>query len=241
MSRTSPADKSDGTQRQRRKEQNRAAQRAFRERKERYVKELEDKIRDMQESHTENSQRLQRENEELRDTLKRMETEMYTLKGAAMAFEVSMNKLREAGIEVPPISELSPPASDRYSSTSSTCDILSPAASHDHSIHHYQQHQQQETRSNSVCDEEMREHEEFAESTSERFDHKPDPITFTNAKLIPTGQIWDLLSTHPRFDELNMAAMCAGIKQRSVCSGSGAVIEEKELESLIREQLGEGV
>ncbi|KAI7856902.1 hypothetical protein BDC45DRAFT_502602 [Circinella umbellata] len=246
MSRASPADKSEGNQSQRRKEQNRAAQRAFRERKERYVKELEDKIRDMQEAHTQSSERLQKENNELRETLKRMETEMYTLKGAAMAFEVSMNKLREAGIEVPSINELSPPASDRYSSTSSTCDILSPMSSHDHLIHINQQqpqshHHQQQTRSNSVCDEEMREHEEFAESTNERFEHKPDPITLTDAKMIPGDQVWDYLSTHPRFDELDIASMCAEIKRRSVCSGSGPVIEEKKLQLLVQEQLGERV
>ncbi|OAD66551.1 basic-leucine zipper transcription factor, partial [Phycomyces blakesleeanus NRRL 1555(-)] len=53
----------------RRKEQNRAAQRAFRERKEKYVKELEDKIRQIQAAHEVHVAQLQKENEELRAIL----------------------------------------------------------------------------------------------------------------------------------------------------------------------------
>ncbi|KAI8139257.1 hypothetical protein BJV82DRAFT_627784 [Fennellomyces sp. T-0311] len=160
-----------------------------------------------------------------------MESEMYTLKGAAMAFEVSMNKLREAGIEVPPICELTPPSSERLSTASSACDILSPTMSHE--IHH------QSHRSNSICDEEMREHEEFA-STNDRFEHKPDPITFTDAVLIPCAEVWDRLHSHERIDELDLAKLCSEVKKRAKCSGSGPVIEERELMLIVNQQLGEG-
>lgn len=89
-----------GDQKQRRKEQNRAAQRAFRERKERYVKELQVKIKEMEKKHEDELSRVNKENESLKAIVKKMEAEIYTLKGAAMAFDVSIHKLREAGLDV---------------------------------------------------------------------------------------------------------------------------------------------
>ncbi|KAI8346743.1 hypothetical protein BD560DRAFT_358975 [Blakeslea trispora] len=58
----------------RRKEQNRAAQRAFRERKERYVKELEDKIKEIKAAHAIQVAQLEKENQELKSALKRLQS-----------------------------------------------------------------------------------------------------------------------------------------------------------------------
>ncbi|GAA5815300.1 hypothetical protein MFLAVUS_008806 [Mucor flavus] len=49
-----------------RKAQNRVAQRAFRERKERYVKKLEDRIKQMQKNHVHNTTQLSLENQQLK-------------------------------------------------------------------------------------------------------------------------------------------------------------------------------
>ncbi|KAI8644029.1 hypothetical protein BD408DRAFT_442118 [Parasitella parasitica] len=70
-------------QRKRRKEQNRAAQRAFRERKERYVKELEDKIKEIETAHALQVSRLEKENSDLKAALKDMQNEFYKSKGTA--------------------------------------------------------------------------------------------------------------------------------------------------------------
>ncbi|KAI9471834.1 MAG: hypothetical protein EXX96DRAFT_581863 [Benjaminiella poitrasii] len=109
-----------GDQKQRRKEQNRAAQRAFRERKERYVKELQLKIKEMERKHSEEMAKFTQENESLKSLVKKMEAEIYTLKGAAMAFNLSISKLREAGLDVQAPSTVvrdapSPPQSDQQS------------------------------------------------------------------------------------------------------------------------------
>ncbi|CDH58400.1 predicted protein [Lichtheimia corymbifera JMRC:FSU:9682] len=246
VGKTPGADKSDS--KQKRKEQNRAAQRAFRERKERYVKELEEKIKTLQENHASDNDRLQKENDDLRATIKRMESEMYTLKGAAMAFEMSISKLREAGIEPPSIGSfncaLSPPSSDLQclatpSSSHDTCNNSSngsvhhPMSSPSMSCSEYQQRR-------SSCDDMKIEHvDEFAESASERFDHTPDPVTLTNAKLIPCAEVWDHLNEHPRFDDFDVAKLCEAIKKNSKCSGSGPVIEEEVLKAIVKRQLGE--
>ncbi|KAH9949446.1 hypothetical protein B0H21DRAFT_688374 [Amylocystis lapponica] len=67
-----------------RKEQNRAAQRAFRERKEKHVKDLEDKVAALEaKNHVTES-----ENENLRDLLSRLQNENMVLKQAAFTFSV---------------------------------------------------------------------------------------------------------------------------------------------------------
>ncbi|CEP17917.1 hypothetical protein [Parasitella parasitica] len=70
-------------QRRRRKEQNRAAQRAFRERKERYVKELEDKIKEIQAAHALQVSRLEKENADLRAALQNVQNELNMSRGTS--------------------------------------------------------------------------------------------------------------------------------------------------------------
>ncbi|CDO71768.1 hypothetical protein BN946_scf184920.g52 [Trametes cinnabarina] len=65
-----------------RKEQNRAAQRAFRERKERHVKDLEDKVAALEAK----NHMTEQENENLRDLLQRLQNENMMLKQAAFTF-----------------------------------------------------------------------------------------------------------------------------------------------------------
>ncbi|KAG1055051.1 hypothetical protein G6F43_002972 [Rhizopus delemar] len=64
-----------------RKVQNRAAQRAFRERKERYVKELEIKLKQVQENHLVAITQLIQENHRLRSFIFKLEVENHALKG----------------------------------------------------------------------------------------------------------------------------------------------------------------
>ncbi|KAH9938989.1 uncharacterized protein BXZ73DRAFT_44209 [Epithele typhae] len=68
-----------------RKEQNRAAQRAFRERKEKHVRDLEDKVAALEAK----NQLSEQENENLRDLLTRLQSENMMLKQAAFTFTAS--------------------------------------------------------------------------------------------------------------------------------------------------------
>ncbi|GJE94194.1 bZIP transcription factor [Phanerochaete sordida] len=67
-----------------RKEQNRAAQRAFRERKEKHVKDLEDKVAALEAKNS----AAESENGNLRDLLSRLQSENMALKQAAFTFTV---------------------------------------------------------------------------------------------------------------------------------------------------------
>ncbi|CAE6406820.1 unnamed protein product [Rhizoctonia solani] len=66
-----------------RKEQNRAAQRAFRDRKEKHVKDLEDKIQELEQKFNTSES----ENTNLKDLLRRLQSENMMLKQSAFTFE----------------------------------------------------------------------------------------------------------------------------------------------------------
>ncbi|KAI8973872.1 hypothetical protein BDB01DRAFT_838951 [Pilobolus umbonatus] len=109
---SSMSDSNQPDQKSRRKEQNRAAQRAFRERKERYVKELQIKLNEKDRKYQTEIRQLKDENTQLKTLIKSMEAEIYVLKGAAMAFDVSIHKMREVGMDMnttQPINNKSPP------------------------------------------------------------------------------------------------------------------------------------
>lgn len=71
---------------QKRKEQNRAAQRAFRERKERHVAELQERIRQLEEEKA-SREDLVKENAMLKEKIRKLEEENYALKGTQFTFE----------------------------------------------------------------------------------------------------------------------------------------------------------
>ncbi|KAI0063146.1 hypothetical protein BV25DRAFT_1837876 [Artomyces pyxidatus] len=80
---TRPA-RQDETRLLKRKEQNRAAQRAFRERKEKHVKDLEDKVAALEAK----NETTETENEHLRELLKRLQDENVSLKQTSFTFTV---------------------------------------------------------------------------------------------------------------------------------------------------------
>ncbi|KAI8337654.1 hypothetical protein BC941DRAFT_425855 [Chlamydoabsidia padenii] len=122
--------------RQKRKEQNRVAQRAFRERKERYVKELEDKVSQLEEARLNETKHLHEENQALRLQVKQMETEIYTLKGAEQAFKLSIQKLREAGIQIPADTSATA-SSDQYSvTTTPSSSTMATTPNHNSNLWH---------------------------------------------------------------------------------------------------------
>ncbi|KAI7907116.1 uncharacterized protein BX663DRAFT_494882 [Cokeromyces recurvatus] len=82
---------------QKRKAQNRAAQRAFRDRKEKHLAELQARIEELEALNATKNEDLIKENQQLREQLKRLQEENYALKGAQFTFEFpisgSINKM----------------------------------------------------------------------------------------------------------------------------------------------------
>ncbi|CAG8534283.1 3328_t:CDS:1 [Paraglomus occultum] len=76
-----------------RKAQNRAAQRAFRERKERHLCDLENTIKALRESQYESSIEYQKEIQRHRSLIESLETELFYHKKLALAFEFALNSM----------------------------------------------------------------------------------------------------------------------------------------------------
>ncbi|CAG8660616.1 13175_t:CDS:2 [Dentiscutata erythropus] len=74
-----------------RKAQNRAAQRAFRERKERYVKELETKIEELESMSAKSAQ----ENQQLKSLVEQLQAENYLLKQTSFTFDFPLPKTND--------------------------------------------------------------------------------------------------------------------------------------------------
>ncbi|ORZ06930.1 hypothetical protein BCR42DRAFT_426733 [Absidia repens] len=87
--------KSDTDPKSKRKAQNRVAQRAFRERRVNYVKELEDRIKILEESQQGQStdKKIMEENRELKKIIQQLQMENAILGGTASSFDVPLSKL----------------------------------------------------------------------------------------------------------------------------------------------------
>ncbi|KAH8547788.1 hypothetical protein BGW37DRAFT_509523 [Umbelopsis sp. PMI_123] len=84
---------------QKRKAQNRAAQRAFRDRKEKYVSELEDKIAELEEEKKDWAGRYEQETRSLRKRVEELEAENYVLKGTAFTFDFPLEKAKASAAQ----------------------------------------------------------------------------------------------------------------------------------------------
>ncbi|ORX58952.1 hypothetical protein DM01DRAFT_1333557 [Hesseltinella vesiculosa] len=79
-----------------RKLQNRQAQRAFRERRLNYVKELEDRIKDLEAQQDQQSDKLAEENQKLREVIQQLQLENAILGGSASSFDVPLSSVSVA-------------------------------------------------------------------------------------------------------------------------------------------------
>lgn len=187
----------------------------------------------MEKKHEAEVTRVKKENESLKELVKKMEAEIYTLKGAAIAFDVSIHKLREAGLDVQQHhrDSPSPPHSDRQSPTRSRSNERRHEFDRFKSTYRHNNHDHLMS-----TDEDNDEEQEasFAEREITRFEHKVDPIMNSGIKLIPCSQIWERLSQHPNFDEFDMDRLCEELKKKAKCSGTGPVIPESELQEVLR-------
>ncbi|KAF9350274.1 DNA-binding transcription factor yap1 [Mortierella sp. AD094] len=75
-----------------RKEQNRAAQRAFRDRKERHLQQLENMIKDLKNQHFLVTSAYQREVRQLKAAIESLQSENYYLREVVFAFEAALSK-----------------------------------------------------------------------------------------------------------------------------------------------------
>jgi len=215
---------------QKRKAQNRAAQRAFRERKERHVKELEAKVAELEQM----TQKVADENNRLKNKLQTLESENAMLKGSNITFTfpviplilISLTKqqfdtnatAQRTGNYSPPLSDhgsftdslppiavaqpdtamfdlddysvISAPAQEKSSSPSTDSGLQTPISTRAHNImQHYHDYNSSKT-------------------------NVPIPKAADGHNLLDCPKVWEKIVTHPRFDEVEIEALCAELNAK---------------------------
>ncbi|KAI8368570.1 hypothetical protein EDC96DRAFT_504814 [Choanephora cucurbitarum] len=230
-----------------RKAQNRAAQRAFRERKENHVRVLEERVRELEQKISQQPNTdLLAENEKLKATIRQLEDENHRLLGATSSFDFPLisedgtrpQKLIRSSNHQSPISYF-----DSFSSTSSSNKSRSntpeeKTLSLDDILH-------TELPSNTLID-----HSELLGLADDSLDLNAffDQQTFTTdpsqfdffhpvteeskKKKKDVTQVWNDLACHPRFDEFDMDDLCDKMTKKATCNDYN---HDKELKNLIDE------
>ncbi|KAF1952670.1 hypothetical protein CC80DRAFT_495183 [Byssothecium circinans] len=193
----------------RRKAQNRAAQRAFRERKERHVRDLEAKLSLLEStSHT-----LQSDNERLKLALQRARTENDILRAtSALRSSASPTSSRPVSITYPaPGAHLPHPRHDA-DADADDIDALFAAEAADVGDEAYNV---QGLPNGSVVNTADGEH-----TASKR-------AAAPGRKEVPASQVWDLIQSHElvRQGSVDIADVCGRLKGAAKCDGHGPVWE----------------
>ncbi|CAO3634701.1 unnamed protein product [Cunninghamella echinulata] len=190
---------------QKRKAQNRAAQRAFRERKEKHVSELQERIKELEELASKNDEDLIRENQKLKEQLKLLQEENYALKDAKFTFEFPISNGNNNNNDLSTSSSLSSPTtttnhtsspstmttSTRHNSSSSSS-VTSPLSNNNND-------QQDDLSGNSSsCTEQsplsMGQEEDSDAPATKTPSFQDDPSTFLSFGTIPPSQDFDFLA-----------------------------------------------
>jgi hypothetical protein len=159
-----------------RKAQNRAAQKAFRERKLNHIRVLEKKIEVLQQKEDEKNLELQSENEKLKQVVEQLENEKSLLLGASMSIDYMQQHIE------PSFQEETLPH---------TLDVNNMQ---------WNQHESQ-------IDKIMSTHEEMVAQTNDGMPKNNCPTPEDIAKA------WDVLYSHPRFDEFDHKLICGEIRK----------------------------
>ncbi|GAA5798635.1 transcription factor PAP1-domain-containing protein [Helicostylum pulchrum] len=233
-------------QRIRRKEQNRAAQRAFRERKERYVQELQDKIKEIEAAHRLEVANLKREIEELK------------LKNQSKGFDLSSSSTSPSvAEEASPISEYT--MTPRVSSSAVACirdkdgvsfcerlkeEVCSSAYdqllteplfdSHGFLNETVASHPVPIVTSTVSPTQKERTRFDIFNELEQSLNKNAAPLQEpANVDLISCAMVWSRMEKHPLFQKFDLDMLCNELKKKAKCSRTGPVFEEYEVQEVM--------
>ncbi|KAI9281022.1 hypothetical protein BY458DRAFT_499347 [Sporodiniella umbellata] len=208
-------DSATDNQHSRRKEQNRAAQRAFRERKEKYVKELEDKMVQLCASHASEVEGLKKENEMLRSLLKLRGEESEPSKDCVRdKTGISFcERLREEVCSNAYNQLLTEPLFDSQGCLNETVT--------EHPV--------------PIVTSMMKRSRIFNQMEQSLSESLPEMETEDAADdLISCADIWKRLQANPLFDKFDIDTLCAQLKTKAMCSQSGPMFSERAIRGIIQ-------
>ncbi|KAI9489600.1 hypothetical protein BDB00DRAFT_610218 [Zychaea mexicana] len=240
-----------------RKVQNRAAQRAFRERKERYVKELESKIKQVQDNHLHATTQLVQENQHLRSIVYRLEAENFALKGIHIQFPIHPSPYTPCSPStpsaihsnaIPPSHHTMLPPSSLSNASRTTRDVqytfaISTPATLRPKMFGNKDSREQEAEFTRILQEQV------SNDAIERLLSEPlfdtcggliaPAVTSegeeqTNNKLLTCPGIWQRLCKHNRFSYFTMEELCHEVRKRAKCTERGPAVTETDMEAILR-------
>ncbi|KAG2235566.1 hypothetical protein BDF21DRAFT_377653 [Thamnidium elegans] len=234
-------------QRIRRKEQNRAAQRAFRERKERYVKELEDKIKEIEAAHRLEVSKLKQEIDELK------------LKNQSKGFDISSSSTASSSIteDASPSTEYT--TMPRVSSSAVACirdkdgvsfcerlkeEVCSNAYdqllteplfdSHGFLNETVASHPVPIITSTVSPTQKERTRFDIFNELEQSLNKNAAPLQEpANVDLISCAVVWNRMEKHPLFQKFDLDLLCNQLKKKAKCSRTGPVFEEYEVQEVV--------
>ncbi|EED20183.1 bZIP transcription factor (Fcr3), putative [Talaromyces stipitatus ATCC 10500] len=196
----------------RRKAQNRAAQRAFRERKERRVKELEQKLTDLQAQ----SMTLHADNERLKRELAKVATENEILRATSSTGEAINDDTNNRSNHNSPIDD----DSNKAASSSTTAIINGPKGWAALDVRK----------------------QYAADYKTGNLPHRVVLSAENGERLLDTKATWDLIQNHPLFQKglVDIGDVCERLKPFTKCDGQGPVFEEGRVRKVIEESVACG-
>ncbi|GMM29033.1 DNA-binding transcription factor [Martiniozyma asiatica (nom. inval.)] len=66
-----------------------------------------------------------------------------------------------------------------------------------------------------------------------------EKVPDNTASLMKCSQIWERITTHPRFDDIDIDGLCEELKQKAKCSEKGVVVDGSDVGALLRDAVKE--
>ncbi|KAI8372212.1 hypothetical protein BD560DRAFT_395479 [Blakeslea trispora] len=251
-----------------RKAQNRAAQRAFRERKENHVRVLEEKVKELEQQISQQSSKdLLLENEKLKETIQKLQEENQRLLGSTASFDLPLSSKQSEDDARPQKlirsfrQDDTPSPISHFDSLSSTYSSSSKSRSNTPEAHQPLSiddilKTDSLPPSNTLIDhsellglssdqfklDDFLDQQKFSFTTDpSQFDFfypleglPAQPIEQAHPSHEEVTKMWDNISDHPRFDEIDMDDLCDKMTKKATCSEK--YNHDKELKKLIDEQ-----
>ncbi|CAO3702908.1 unnamed protein product [Rhizopus stolonifer] len=213
---TSDDDESDDPK-NKRKAQNRAAQRAFRERKENHVRVLEERVKELEKSNTEKNTELQMENKILKEMIQKLQSENASLL-SSFNYPLPTNEFEERPQKV--VRASSSPRFDSFdSSTASVSSTHTPENIHD--ILNFDA---------GLPSSALLDHSELLGNATSSFDglFSADPKQFDFFYPLdkPTSnqdttddmvKLWDKMNQSTNHEEFDLDSLCDEMKKKAQC------------------------
>ncbi|CEP24194.1 CAP1 [Cyberlindnera jadinii] len=82
------------------------------------------------------------------------------------------------------------------------------------------------------------EHEEEEEPQQEQEQEQdPDVVPSNEHRLMKCTEIWDRITSHPKYADIDIDGLCSELRSKAKCSDKGVVIDYKDVNQVIQRNI----